>query len=392
MRHVRFEISKIVKAVYTSYMPRPWVSDGEQLLTNLAIEIKNGKNRWRVENEASLAHLHINLVCTPSPAFWRSRVLQICCSMATNPSTRMFHTFHSSTTSVPTEVTEQIIHFAIADTPLIPLGGGVTAHHTHPSTASVSRIFRTIYLNLSYTPAVNGRAVASPVKLRIGQALDFKDLRTLAAYFENGPGRNALSLRNIRFLSVSYLNDHSGLQWRRTFEYAYEAFECLLSDWTSMDISWLHLCLSPRAISSINDPGMWTLSKIRNLRHFTILGPYGCIAPDLWKYLNTRTCAKTLFPWRQSRVGNIEEEWKIGHIAGGWQKQYESLDARYKFLHHRPTVIERREKQREAYRKRRNRYPLLFRRRKRHHTWRRGLKSSSCRFILISYCNRYNIE
>jgi hypothetical protein len=100
---------------------------------------------------------------------------------------RIFSTFHSNTTALPTEITAQILSYVVANAQLQPLGGGVTTHSTHHPIASVSQTFRSIYLDHPYSPSTNGRATA-PVKLKIGETLEFSDLRSLAAFFEDGPG------------------------------------------------------------------------------------------------------------------------------------------------------------------------------------------------------------
>jgi len=154
----------------------------------------------------------------------------------------IFDTFHSNTTALPTEITTQILRYIVADARLSPVGGGVRTHAAHHPVASVSRAFRSIYLDFP-----------TPVKLRIGEALEFSDLKTVSAFFEHGPGRDATTLHNVRFLSLSYLDDESATGWgQRTTDYAYEAFECLHKHWDSMRISWLRICLpySP-AISSV---------------------------------------------------------------------------------------------------------------------------------------------
>jgi len=280
---------------------------------------------------------------------------------------RIFHTFHSITTFIPAEITTQILNYIVADARWLSFGGGVTTHSTHHPIASVSPTLRSIYLNLPYSPSINSGATA-PVKLRIGEVLDFSDLRTLAAFFENGPGRDATTLYDVRFLSVSYLDDHTATGWGgRTINYAYEAFEHLYKNWDSMRISWLQLRLPSRAISSVDDPGLWNLLKIRNLRHLTILGPHGCIASDVRRCLKARTHKKNLFPWRPLGLENVGGDWRDCQGQGRWQEQYKSLDSRYKYLHHRETVTERREKQQEAYYKRQKRWPMLSKRRKRRH-------------------------
>ena len=279
---------------------------------------------------------------------------------------RIFYTFHSNTTAVPAEITTQILNYIVADAQPLPLGGGVATHSTHHPIASVSQTLRSIYLDLPYLPSTNGRATA-PVKLRIGDALDFSDLRTLAAFFEDGPGRDARILHKVRFLSVSYLdNSAKGFWERRSTNYAYEAFEHIYKNWDLLQLSWLRLCLPySQTITSVDEPGVWSLLKIRNLRHLTILGPHGCIASDVRRCLKARTHKKKLFPWRPLGLESIRGDWRNCQGQGKSQEQYELLDSRYKYLHHRETVTKRHEKQRNAYHKRRQRFPMLSKRRRR---------------------------
>lgn len=283
--------------------------------------------------------------------------------MAGHSTPSTFYTFHNYTTAIPAEITSQILGYIIADARPPPLGGGVRTHVAHHPVASVSRAFRSIYLNHPYSTSTKDRET-TPVKLRIGEALEFSDLKTLSAFFEYGPGRDATTLHNVRFLSVSYLDDESATGWgQRTTDYAYEAFEYLHKHWDSMRISWLRICLpSSPAISSVDDPGIWSLLKIRNLPHLTILGPRGCIAPEVRKHLKTRTHTKKLFPWRTVGLEKVGGRAWRGQMT--WQEQYELLNFRYKYLHDRKTVTERRNMQRDAYHKRRNRYPMLSSRRR----------------------------
>ena len=275
----------------------------------------------------------------------------------------IFDTFHSNTTSLPTEITTHILGYVVADARPPPLGGGVKTHAAHHPVASVSRAFRSIYLDSPYSTSTKD-GETTPVKLRIGEALEFSDLKTLSAFFEHGPGRDATTLHNVRFLSVSYLDDESATGWgQRTTDYAYEAFEYLHKHWDSMRISWLRVCLpSSAAISSVDDPGLWSLLKIRNLPHLTIRGPHSCIAPEVRKHLKARTHTKKLFPWRPLGLENVGGRKWSGQTT--WQEQYQLLDSRYKYLHDRETVTERRKIQRDAYHKRRNRYPMLSNRRR----------------------------
>jgi hypothetical protein len=204
-------------------------------------------------------------------------------------------------------------------------------------------------------PSTKGRATA-PVKLRFGEILEFSDLRSLAAFFEDSPGRNAGTLHNVRSLSISYIDNHTATGWGRwTTDYAYEAFEHLHRNWDLMQISWLRLHLPySQTISSVDDPGVWSLLKIRNLQHLTILGPRGCIASDVRKCLKAQTHKKKLFPWRPLGLENAGgKDWIHHQGQAPWQVQYEWLETRYKYLHHRGIVTERRAKQRQAYHKRR---------------------------------------
>ena len=229
--------------------------------------------------------------------------------------------------------------------------------------ASVSRAFRSVYLDHPYSISTKNKEI-TPVKLRIGEALEFSDLKTLSAFFKHGPGRHATTLHSVRFLSVSYLDDENAMGWgQRTTDYAYEAFECLYKHWGSMRISWLRLCIPySHAISSVDDPGLWSLFKLRNLPHLTIRGPHGCITPEVRKHLKARTHTKKLFPWCTVGLEKVGGRAWRGQMT--WQEQYELLNFRYKYLHDRKTVTERRNMQRDAYYKQRNRYPMLSSRRR----------------------------
>ncbi|KAG4429166.1 hypothetical protein IFR05_015355 [Cadophora sp. M221] len=284
--------------------------------------------------------------------------------MAGLPTPSSFDTFHGYTTAIPTELTIQILGYIMSDARPLPLGGGVRTHAAHHPFASVSRAFRSIYLSYPYSTSTKRRET-TPVKLRIGEALEFCDLRTLAAFFEDGPGRDTTILQHVQFLSISYIDDNTATGWgQRTTDYAYEAFEHLYKRWGSMRISWLRICLpSSPAISSVDDRGIWSLLKIRNLPHLTFLGPRGCIRPEVRKHLRARTHTKKLFPWRPLGLENVGGRAWRGETT--WQEQYQLLDSRYKYLHDRETVTERCKRQRNAYHKRRRRWPMLSKWRKR---------------------------
>jgi hypothetical protein len=67
-----------------------------------------------------------------------------------------------------------------------------------------------IYLVQPYLAAAKHRTTAL-IYHNISDALYFLDLRTLAAFFREGPGQDIAILRNIRSLSISYLDDHAAI-------------------------------------------------------------------------------------------------------------------------------------------------------------------------------------
>ena len=96
------------------------------------------------------------------------------------------------------------------------------------------------------------------VKLNVGEAFEFSDLKTMVAFFRDGTGQDAAALRRVLFLSISYRDDDTvaGL-WQLRTDYAYGAFEALYKYWHVMQISKLQLCLPcSQAISFVNDPGI----------------------------------------------------------------------------------------------------------------------------------------
>jgi hypothetical protein len=158
------------------------------------------------------------------------------------------------------------------------MGGGVGMRSTHHPVASISCTLRMIYLGLPYPTTAKHKAT-TPIHLNISEALYFNDLWTLATFFREGPGRDTALLNKVRFLSISYLDDHATTySWQR---YAYKTFELLYSSWHLMRVSWLHLCLpSLDSISSVDNPGIWSLLKIRGLAHLTISGPQDTLSHE----------------------------------------------------------------------------------------------------------------
>jgi hypothetical protein len=132
-----------------------------------------------------------------------------------------FSTFHSTTTA-----TLHIIEYASADTLLLPMGGGVNMRRAYHPVASGSQALRELYLSQPYPTTAEDRTTA-PIRCSIGEALYFYDLQTLASFFREGPGRNAIYFLRIRCIIVSYLDDQAVGWWPGTNDFAYEAFELL---------------------------------------------------------------------------------------------------------------------------------------------------------------------
>jgi hypothetical protein len=97
---------------------------------------------------------------------------------------------------------------------------------------------------------------------------------------------------------MPYGDDDSIGSWQWQTKYAYEAFESLHNRWPRMQIALLQIHLPFRhTITSINDPGMWSLLKIRGLNKLSILGPHRCIDPQVRTWLKLWTHKKELFQW-----------------------------------------------------------------------------------------------
>lgn len=215
---------------------------------------------------------------------------------------------------------------------------------------------RELYLNQPFPTTAEDRATA-PIRCSIGEALYFDDLQTIASFFREVPRQNATYLLRIRCIIVSYLDDQAVGWWPGTNDFAYEAFELLYQHWHLMSVSWLRLHLPcTHAVSSVDNPGIWSL--------------YRCIAPNVRAYLKARTRNKKLFPWRPLGVENPgPHNWQDRVKSRGgtpnWRAQYDWLEARYKYLHDRRTVVARCAKQRSGYLKQRKWWPMLSKGRKR---------------------------
>jgi hypothetical protein len=285
-----------------------------------------------------------------------------------SPDVDTLSTFHGSDNALPPEITLIILRYVLDGTELLPIGGGVSARNAHHPIASVSRALRELYLGLPY-PATTNKA--HPLRYNIGEVLDLDDLQTMVAFYSVGPGRVASSLGEIRCLNISYQDNDAVDWWRNSTTYAYEAFELLHKHWNLMSVDRLRIFFRhAEAISSVDDPGIWSLLKIRALPHLDLVGPRRCVSPRVRAFLKARTRSKNLFPWRPLGVENPgPKEWtalvKYQYGVPRWQAQFEWLDARYKFLHDPETIAARCGKQRTAYHKRRKRWPMLSKGRRR---------------------------
>jgi hypothetical protein len=274
-----------------------------------------------------------------------------------------FSTFHSNQQALPPEITLNILRNAFADTALSPMGGGVSSRNAHHPIASVSRGLRVLYLGL--LSMVETKEL--PLNCyRIGEVLAFDDLKTMAAFFTDGPGRDPMFFPRIRCLIVSYLDNCTVPWWVGSNTYAYEAFELLYSYWGDMSVERLRIHFyGAEAITSVDDPGIWSLLKIRGLAHLELISERRSISPQVRTCLKARTRCKNLFPWRPLGLENPgPTEWptRVKYRDGvpTWRAEFEWLDSRYKFLQDRETIAKRCEKQRQQ----RTRWPVLSRRKR----------------------------
>lgn len=175
--------------------------------------------------------------------------------------------FHSNTTFLPAKTTAcilitwlQMLNHLYSEVAL-PEDENITRQHLYQPFS-----VRFISTNPFHYPRKEEQFRLS--KSNIGGALKFSELKSLAAFFQHGVSRLPTPSYRIRFHSVSYIEDDTVTGWRRehTGVCANEAFEALDHNWGQMEICWLQLRFpSYRANSSVDDSGIWSLSKIRGL-------------------------------------------------------------------------------------------------------------------------------
>jgi hypothetical protein len=263
-----------------------------------------------------------------------------------------FYTFHGRTAPLPYEISLLIIDYAESYMSL-PGQLGVT----YPPVARVCKTLREIYL--AQKSRFNFDLQNPPVPL-IKEALNFPDLRSLAQYFTNGPGRRdtkALKgqyLTDITHIRIVYRDDWAVPNWEYTVRYAYEAFELLVNNLDRMNLRWLqiHVPSSPTPFG-IDAPGIWSLLQVRTLQDFILSCRRGEIDPAVRQVLQRRLRWGTYHHWAPTGLENPGPgDWKARinpHTPGSkTQKQHAYLAMRYKFLHHRLTVDARRRENRKA--------------------------------------------
>ena len=126
--------------------------------------------------------------------------------------------FHTRTTQLPFEVDCLIIRYAESDTPL-------PSHPIvcYPPIAYVLSTLRDAYLgHLNCQSCVDFGIGKRPVP-RIGEALNFPDLQTLARFFTNGSGRPGQYLAHVTYIRIVYRDDWAVSSWEYDVRYAYKA-------------------------------------------------------------------------------------------------------------------------------------------------------------------------
>jgi hypothetical protein len=192
-------------------------------------------------------------------------------------------TFHWSNKHIPFEILCMIMDYATKGIrgALLPIG-------PLPTIAQVSPAFRAAYLAQesendfgigARVMPVGGKRHGGVVCKRryfrplIGETLSFPDLKTMAKYFHDGPGCVGQDrLAEVKFVRVRYRDDaqsYSGY----TLEYVYEALELLYANRSRMSLQRLQVAADGFHNGiSVETPGMWSLLKLRGLRHVILTG------------------------------------------------------------------------------------------------------------------------
>lgn len=230
---------------------------------------------------------------------------------------------------------------------------------SYPPLAYVSKILRLAYLQqescfdfgIGRRPLPHGPAY-------IGETLNFPDLKTLAKFFTNGPGRRdeksiqGKYLAHVTFIRIAYVDDWAAPNWSSEARYAYEAFELLVTNLDRMYLQRLQICVQGYPRLHIDAPGVWQLLQIRGLKALVLTSRRGEVDPAVCKALKTRLCWPTSRPWSPLGFENPGPgDWRTHVPREGpgeeWERQYRWLSHRYRTLYDRLTVDARAKQQRK---------------------------------------------
>jgi hypothetical protein len=257
---------------------------------------------------------------------------------------------------LPPELTETIVQYADPGTSLLGQPGV-----SHPPLAYVSNPLRTAYLQQkSRFDFGTGKRPLPYGPAYIGETLSFPDLKTLARFFTNGPGRRDAKsvqgkyLAHVTFIRIVYRDDWAMVNWASEVRYAYEAFELLVSNLDRMHLQRLQICVQSYPPFGIDSPGVWSLLKTRGLQAVIISSRRGEVQPAVRRALQTRLCWPTSRRWRPLGFENPGPgDWHTHVSQEGpgdeWERQYDYLEQRYKTLHDRQTVDARLKQQRKSH-------------------------------------------
>jgi hypothetical protein len=107
----------------------------------------------------------------------------------------------------------RVIEYVIADAQQLLMGGGVGIRRAHHPVASTSHALRANYLSYPCPTTTTKHRTTAPIYHNLGKALYFNDLRTLAAFVQEGPVQDIALLHKVRFLSIPYVENHAATDW-----------------------------------------------------------------------------------------------------------------------------------------------------------------------------------
>lgn len=290
--------------------------------TVLALPSISGNPPFFSHFSASLQYLAFTFEMLPSP-------VSSVGSSVTQSLT--FSSFHGVDQCIPNEVLNLIASYVAGGA--VPLGSRCVSY---PALAAVSRVCRQAVLGLKVDlpnpvyPSSNRHLLLLPpvgvslrhwkrpvdCRPRLGEALYFPNLDSVIKFFETGPGRlheghhkhcwqcerrpPRRTIRSVTFISIGYLDED--VVGRVTHKLAYQAFETLLYNLHQMQLERLHIRLhGSKKMFSLNDPAVWSLSKIRGLTTLSIDGRRSCVDLPLKRELQRHTRTLGSSEWQPIR-------------------------------------------------------------------------------------------